>query len=72
MKKYIFLHKSIRKTVRELYDDINEFNFALKGEITLIISPFSVTFNDALVKTGNELLDRDYKEEMTEFKYDKI
>lgn len=32
--------QTIRKTVREIYDDINDFNFSLKGEITFIIAPF--------------------------------
>ena len=42
MKKLINVTKTVRKTVREVYEDLNNLSYAIKGEITIVIAPYSV------------------------------
>jgi hypothetical protein len=32
---------------------MNSLNFKIKGEIVMIIAPYALEFNDALVQTGD-------------------
>jgi hypothetical protein len=40
-------------TTRELYEQLNNLNYKIKGEIILIIAPYAVEYNDELVQTGS-------------------
>lgn len=48
-----------------MYEHLNQLNFKIKGEIILIVAPYAIEYNDGLVKTGDILMDIDFKEEIT-------
>ncbi len=54
--------------VKELYEKMNELESKMKGEIVIIIGPYSLQYNDSLVQTGDQIFDLEFKEEIKDAK----